>query len=242
MKNKRLIWVLLVGICLPYLFACRENRPMEEEELENTKAISNTGQKTYVESNGILSVEFETVGDENTWQRGSSIGGYDGAGYLMWNNPDSFQTPGNGVLIYKLNITTIGTYRFIWRSRIAHGETRSEANDSWLRFNDASDFFGKQGNSVIYPKGIGKKPNPNGSSASGWFKIYMNRVGEWFWRSNTSDNNPHDIYVTFSSPGVYTMEVSGRSQYHALDRFLLFKNGIPFEAAETAARSEIINP
>lgn len=242
MKKLILIRVLLLGLFLPCLHACREDQPLEEEELENTQATSNTGQKTYVESNGILSVEFETIGDENTWQRGSSIDGYDGAGYLMWNNPDSFQTPGNGVLTYKLNITTIGTYRFVWRSRIAHGETRSEANDSWLRFNDASDFFGKQDDHIVYPKGIGKTPNPNGSSALGWFKIYMNRVGEWFWRSNTSDNDPHDIYVTFSSPGVYTMEVSGRSQYHALDRFVLFKNGIPFEVAESAARSEIINP
>jgi hypothetical protein len=242
MKKMILIWVLLLGLLLSNLHACSENQPLEEEGLENTQTSSNTNNKTYVESNGILSVEFEKVKDENNWQRGSSIDGYDGEGYLLWSNPDSFQTPGNGILTYKLNITTTGTYLFIWRSRIAHGESQSEANDSWLRFKDASDFYGRQGNSIVYPKGIGKSPNPNGSSAAGWFKIYMNRLGEWFWRSNTSDNDPHDIYVTFSSPGIYTMEVSGRSQHHALDRFLLFKNGITFEEAESAARSEIIIP
>lgn len=220
---------------------------MEEESAEEAAEESDDDESLpdgiiYLEREGIVSVEFETVEGELEWQRGSTLEGFDGEGYLVWNNPDSFQMPGNGVLTYKLNISTPGTYRFIWRSRITEGETQSEANDSWLRFNDAADFFGERDGRIVYPRGTGKTPNPEGSSADGWFKVYMNRVGEWFWRSNTSDNDPHDIFVTFDEPGVYTMEVSGRSKFHGLDRFVLFVEGKTFEEAESAERSEIVRP
>lgn len=197
---------------------------------------------SYVERNGIVSVEFETVEGTIEWERRSSLDGFDGEGYLVWNEEDNFRTPGIGVLTYTLNISTTGTYSFVWRSRITEGDSPSEANDSWLRFNDAADFFGERDGSVVYPRGTGKTPNPEGTSADGWLKIYMNRLGEWFWRSNTSDNDPHDIFVTFDTPGIYTMEVSGRSKFHGLDRFVLFVEGVSLTDAQNAERSEIIRP
>ncbi|GGG51016.1 hypothetical protein GCM10011414_20750 [Croceivirga lutea] len=221
-----------------------QQEEMEEavDETEDTTVDNTPDALTYLERNGIVSVEFETVAGEIEWERGNQLSGFDGEGYLVWNQADSFQTPGNGILTYKLNIATPGTYQFVWRSRITEGDTQSEANDSWLRFNDAADFFGQRENSIVYPRGSGKTPNPEGSSADGWFKIYMNRVGEWFWRSNTSDNNPHDIFVTFESSGIYTMEVSGRSQFHGLDRFVLFTGSATLTDAQNAERSEIVQP
>lgn len=251
MKFRSILSCLVV---LMLLFACSSDgtadgtqdettEEMEEEASEDpTEEVPNVDTISYVEKNGIVSVEFETVEGEIDWERGSSLEGFEGDGYLVWNNPDSFQMPGNGILTYTLQITTPGTYRFIWRSRITEGETQSEANDSWLRFDDADDFFGERDGSFVYPRDRGKTPNPEGSSRDGWLKVYMNRLGEWFWRSNTSDNDPHNIFVRFNEPGVYTMEVSGRSQFHGLDRFLLFVEGTTFEEAEAAERSEIVRP
>lgn len=240
--------LVLLGACSS---SSDDTDPLEEQQEEMDGSAEETPEEmppdtpdaiTYVERNGIVSVEFETVEGEIEWMRGNQLNGFDGEGYLVWNNEDSFRTPGNGVLTYKLNITTPGTYQFVWRSRITQGEIQSEGNDSWLRFNDATDFFGQRENSIVYPRGSGKTPNPEGNSADGWFKIYMNRVGEWFWRSNTSDNDPHDIFVTFESPGIYTMEVSGRSQFHGLDRFVLFTGSAALSDAQNAERSEIVQP
>lgn len=225
---------------LIFIASCNEK---EQEESENAVNPSPTvDQLTYVEKDGIVSVEFETVEGTIEWERGATLEGFDGEGYLIWNKEDNFTTPGIGILTYKINITSQGTYQFVWRSRISEGNSISEANDSWLRFGDAADFFGQREGSTVYPKGTGKTPNPEGNSADGWFKIYMNRVGEWFWRSNTSDNDPHDIFVTFETAGIYTMEVSGRSRFHGLDRFVLFIEGKTLSEAQNAERSEIVRP
>lgn len=222
---------------------CNSQSPddsFSEEQNSQTDSISDPA--VYIENDGIVSVEFETINGNISWARSTALDGYDGKGYLVWNQENKFQNPGTGVLCYKIKITNPGTYQFIWRSRITAGDTQSEANDSWLRFHDADDFFGKKEGSVVYPEGTGKTPNPEGTSKDGWFKVYMNRLGEWFWRSNTSDRDPHNIFVTFNNPGTYTMEVSGRSQYHGLDRFVLFIEGKNLEEARVAERSEIITP
>ena len=219
---------------------------MEEPEEESTDNPMDPNTDldviSYTESDGIVSVEFETVEGVLEWERGNSIDAFDGTGYLRWNKEDNFNTPGVGTLVYKLNISTTGTYQFVWRSRISEGDSQSEGNDSWLRFSDASDFFGQRDGSTVFPKGLDKTPNPEGSSSDGWFKIYMNRVGEWFWRSNTSDNDPHNVFVKFDTPGIYTMEVSGRSKFHALDRFVLFIEGKTLTEAQNAERSVIVQP
>jgi hypothetical protein len=219
---------------------------MEEPEEEGTDNPMNPNTDldviSYKESDGIVSVEFETVEGDLEWQRGNALDAFDGTGYLLWSKEDNFNMPGVGTLVYKLNVSTPGTYQFVWRSRISEGDSQSEGNDSWLRFSDASDFFGQREGSIVFPKGLDKTPNPEGSSSDGWFKVYMNRVGEWFWRSNTSDNDPHNIFVKFDTPGIYTMEVSGRSKFHALDRFVLFLEGKTLTEAQNAERSAIVQP
>jgi len=92
-----------------------------------------------------------------------------------------------------------------------------------LRFPDADDFFGQKGSSKVYPKGSGKTPNPAGASSDGWFKVYLGGTTNWTWASSTSDNNAHKIYVKFNSAGTYTMEISGRSKHHLIDRIVLSK-------------------
>ncbi len=219
---------------------------MEEPEEEGTDNPMDPNTDldviSYKENDGIVSVEFETVEGDLEWERGNTLDAFDGTGYLRWNKEDNFNMPGVGTLVYKLNISTPGTYQFVWRSRISEGDSQSEGNDSWLRFSDASDFFGQREGSIVFPKGLDKTPNPEGSSSDGWFKVYMNRVGEWFWRSNTSDNDPHNIFVKFDTPGIYTMEVSGRSKFHALDRFVLFIEGKTLTEAQNAERSVIVQP
>ncbi|WP_299438115.1 hypothetical protein [uncultured Aquimarina sp.] len=196
----------------------------------------------YEEKDGLIAVEFESISDHNDWIKENTITGFLGTNYLVWTGDQFLNTPGNGLLTYKIKINNPSTYRFIWRSRVTNGTSGSEHNDSWLRFADASGFYGKKGESIVYPADTNQSPTPNGSSKDGWFKIYKSGAAEqWKWQSSTSDNDAHDIFVQFDTSGIYTMEVSARSTFHALDRFVLFSENVAQNDAinETAVLSEI---
>lgn len=72
----------------------------------------------------------------------------------------------NSQIEVNIQINTVGTYQFVWRSRIATGDNKTEHNDTWLRFPDADDFYGQRDGSIVYSKDSGKE---------GWFKVYMNK-------------------------------------------------------------------
>ncbi len=176
------------------------------------------------EKDGLVVIEAENLNLPSGWEHRTSVAGFTGNGYVDWQGADSFSVPGNGIIATPIKINTPGTYRFQWRSKVGEGTNSTESNDSWLRFSDASDFYGQKGSSIVYPKGIGKTPNPAGASSDGWFKVYLNGTTNWTWTTSTNDNNPHAIYVKFDAPGTYLMEISGRSKNHLIDRIVLSKN------------------
>ncbi|MGB5170998.1 MAG: hypothetical protein WBN69_06165, partial [Eudoraea sp.] len=81
-------------------------------------------------------------------------------------------------------------------------------------------------------KGSGKSPNPEGGGADGWFKVYRsgNNLG-FKWQASTYDNNAHEIFVNFDSPGIYTMEISARSSGHAIDKVMLYSTSFTQNSA-----------
>lgn len=212
----------------------------EDENIENSTTCT-TG-KLYNEKDGVVRVDIEnTSATANGWSTENALVGFEGSGYLVWTGIDNFNTPGVGTIKFSININSPGTYQFVWSSRIAQGTSNTEHNDSWLRIATATDFYGEKASTGerVYPKGTGKTPNPEGSSANGWFKVYMNRTGEWFWRSSTNDKDPFNIFAKFDTIGVYDIEISGRSKSHAIDQFVLFKTDISLSTAQTKSLSEI---
>lgn len=191
------------------------------------------------ENDGLVVVEFENAVINEDWALENSNNGFTGDGYLVWNGNQYFNNPGNGTMTFKINIETTGTYQFMWHSAITIGNNGTEHNDTWLRFDDADDFYGEKvnGDGVVYPSGRGKSPNPQGSSSDGWFKIFRSGGVEYKWQALTSDNNAHEIFVRFDQPGVYLMEVSARSSGHAIDKFVLFNNN--WSAADATSSSEL---
>ncbi|WP_298494073.1 hypothetical protein [uncultured Algibacter sp.] len=210
---------------------------VEEEEVA-TGCLSG---KIFNEEDGIVRVDLKNPSAiANGWTTASTLSGYEGTGYLIWTASDNFNTPGAGTIKFSIKINNPGTYQFVWRSRIGDGTSNTDFNDSWLKIN-GNDFYGEKAgtNERVYPKGSGKTPNPEGASKDGWFKIYMNKVGEWFWRSSTSDNDPHDIFTKFDAAGIFDVEISGRSKSHAIDQFVLFKTDKSLSAAQSGMLSEI---
>jgi hypothetical protein len=191
------------------------------------------GTPVFVEDSGLVKVDFVAADySETNWSFNTDIPGYSGQGLLVWDGPSSMGNPGNGLLTFKVQITTPGTYRFLWRSKITMGNNNTEHNDSWLRIPDAAHFYGMKNNGhIVYPKETELPPipesadqnntTPNGAGADGWFKIYMNNL-DWKWQASTSDHDAHNIYAVFTHPGMYAIEVSGRSEGHGIDSFVLF--------------------
>lgn len=192
----------------------------------------------YLESGGLVIIELESVQNYRSWELDTSRVGYTKDGYLHYKGPNFYNSPGNSLLKFEINIGKAGKYRFQWHSLIAVGQSNTEHNDSWLRFHDASDFYGEKNGLRVYPKGVGKSPNPNGSSSNGWFKIYQNVRNNWTWNTSTSDHDPHDIYVEFDSAGIYTLEISGRSTGHAINRIALYHSDRPAAEALSLGQPE----
>ncbi|MEL6592914.1 MAG: T9SS type A sorting domain-containing protein [Bacteroidota bacterium] len=192
----------------------------------------------FEEENGIVVIEIESTSEIGNWVIDSAISGYTGEHYLHYQGPNYYNAPFNSRLVYQINITTTGTYRFQWRSRIAAGSSNTDHNDSWLRFNDASDFYAQKASNILYPHGSGNSPNPAGAGAGGWFKIYQNVLDDWTWNTSTSDHDPHNIFVQFDSVGVYTFEIAGRSNGHAIDRLVLYHSSANASQALDLSRAE----
>ena len=228
-------WLLAVSCST---FSCGDDDSVGED-----LACSEDATALFNESEGILLVEAESVTFGEGWSFVNDLSDATGSGYVRWEGEDQFGNPGEGLTSFSLSISTAGTYRFVWRNAVTEGDNPTEGNDSWLRFADADDFFGQKGDgSVVFPNGTGKSPNPEGASTEGWLKVYRSGTPlDFKWQARTSDNDAHDIYVTFNSPGTYTMEVSGRSRGHAIDKFVLFLEDLYSEedATESTVFSEI---
>jgi len=191
------------------------------------------------EANGLVIIEAEDFDISATaWQRKSIKTQYTGISYLEWLGNDFFNNPGNGVISVKIKITKTGKYRFQWRNRVGFGNSGTEHNDSWLKFPDvpAEDFYGeKPGGERTYPRGSGLTPNPEGAGGLGWFKIYANSL-DWNFNATTGDNaDGRPVYVEFDTPGIYTLEIAGRSKNHLIDRIVLHNGASNPTGLDTAS-------
>jgi len=189
----------------------------------------------FQEQNGLVIIEMESAtGSLGDWKKETGISGYTGSGYLVYTGNNQYNNPGQSKISFQVQIQKTGLYRFQWRSRITLGNSNSEHNDSWLRLPDADDFFAQRNNSIVYPKGSGKSPNPKGAGKDGWFKVYQNQKDKWSWHARTSDNDAHDIYARFDQAGIYTLEIAGRSNGHGVDRIILYHEEVaPSDAKDT---------
>jgi len=207
----------------------------------------------FLEEDGLLVIEIESVAEvAEGWSEETVFEDYTGSSYFRYASNNQLNNPGNGLLEYPIFIQTPGLYQFQWRNLIAEGDSTTDYNDSWLKIL-ASSFYGQRtlaGGviSIVCPKGYDPVLNdcpveldedledgvdPEGSGSGGWFKAYRSGEGGWVWSTRTSDSDAHNIYTEFESPGIYMIQVSGRSMSHAIDRMVLYRtdyNGDPLDA------------
>lgn len=217
--------------------ACSKDSSAEEDILPETNTFekapcNDTSAFVFNETEGRVMVEFENAVFPDNWKLKNGGAGFSGKGYMVWQGQQYFHDPGNGSATFKIRITNTGRYRFLWNSAVKSGDNGTEHNDTWLRFATAKNFYAQKGDSRVFPKGTGKTPNPEGASKDGWFKIYRSGSDLGFkWQALTYDNNGHEVFMVFDTPGVYEMEVSARSSGHAIDKFLLYNDSYTFDEA-----------
>lgn len=191
-----------------------------------------------IEKNGICAVEIESLQSIGGWSLEKEFSGYSGAGYFIYKGGDNLNTTGVSTLEYKVYITNPGIYRFQWYSKVGHGVNTTESNDSWLKIPDAKDFYGFRTSDqhIVRPGGVCSTGScPAGASLNGWFKIYSSGSNtDWTWSTRTSDSDAHNIFAKFDTAGIYTIQISGRSNYHAIDRFVLYKSDLITEETATS--------
>ena len=192
--------------------------------IDTTKPIIVTScPAPFEEQNNIISVDIESVSPSNGWSKKTEVAGYTDESYYEWLGGNRFNSPGSGILEYKINIRTAGTYHFLWRSKVGKGTNSTEHNDSWLKITGVKDFYGKKGNgNIVHPKGVCSGDCPAGSGGNGYFKVYLSGTSNWTWSTRTSDHDPHEIYIDVDQPGIITVLISGRSDNHLLDKFVLY--------------------
>ncbi|MEM9148652.1 MAG: hypothetical protein AAGC57_21070, partial [Pseudomonadota bacterium] len=192
----------------------------------------------FVEQNGILVIEAESIGTlpENWRDRSSSVTSEDidnpgqasGGDFIVWEGDNHFSDPSNGVLTYEIEITTPGLYQFEWRSQVGQGTNTTEHNDTWLKIN-SDMFYGYEASSdtYVHPWFADEGTYPDGAEVvhggfnrDGFIKVFSSKV-DWTWSSKTNDGTFHDIFAEFDEAGVYEIQIAARSSHHAIDRLVL---------------------
>ena len=159
----------------------------------------------FVESQGKVVMEAESVITDGDWSLEKRIGDYKGTGYYVWRGDDMMSANKAGLgdaIQYKFRINKAGNYELRWRSYIAKGTSRTDSNDSWARFPTGKNISGEH-------------------ALEDWTKVYMNTAGDWSWAAKTVDRKGYKIRQYFST-GDHVMEIAGRSNGHAIDRIVLF--------------------
>jgi rhamnogalacturonyl hydrolase YesR len=168
-----------------------------------------TGAQTSYEQDGLVVMEAESQDPGARFDLESSVPGFKGSGYFR-GNLDIFNLGGFSKVTYPFIINDGGTYQFAFRSRIGHGTSNTEANDSFIRLVDGD------GNPVQ------PVPNQNVTTSGSWYKVYMNVNGSWSHQSSNKDNDPHSLSWVLESGKEYALELSVRSKDHLVDRLILW--------------------
>ena len=165
---------------------------------------ASAGDYVFTESEGIVVMEVETVAPEGDWSLETSIDGYTGSGYYVWRGANNFpvSAAGEGVITYSFYVNNPGNYELRWRSRITIGNDSTEHNDNWVRFATGTNVPGEE-------------------PLAGWTKVFQNQLNTWSWLARTVDHVAKPIRQFFDA-GLHTLEISGRSNGHGIDRVVLF--------------------
>lgn len=179
------------------------------------------------------------------WQKLTTIPGAFGNGYIEWHG----NTPYYGVcnckkVNFRVKVDTPGRKRIRFHGYLGPDH---DNNDVFLRVS-GGNYYGQRTNTVKWPMGnmkcvdtnglaIDCLPYVDGQSGLNYLKVYMQgKNNKWNWKTKTSDGDARDLFVDFTSPGVYRFQLSARSQYFPIDRIVVFDQPLGLSTSQVVAR------
>lgn len=212
----------------------------------------------YETVNGLAVLEAEGLTLTEDWRVGTADAGFTGTGYIEWLGASHNNDPSFGPIASRIHVTAAGRYRLQWHTRVGQGTNATEHNDTWVRFADAADFYGRKGNAGsenrVYPQPtcndtafmdevqgraeVSQATCPAGSSREGYLKVYSSGALDWRWSTRTSDHDPHDIVVEVATAGVYTLEMAARADFSQIDRLVLHDLELPNATVQDLSLAE----
>ena len=181
----------------------------------------------FIESGGTLVIEVESIPPAGGWVDSTTIGDAvpNALGdYYEYLGPDTFNAgginPANN-LVYPIEITTPGLYRFQYRTQAEPGQPQSEHNDSWVQIE------GTGATAVAYLGGFDGGA-PDTTMGNNFFKAWMQSPNDWTWTTYHVDGAGQDVYFDITQPGNYNVIISGRSNMHKVDRFALYLDELDY--------------
>ena len=175
-------------------------------------------------ANGDIVFEVEDAGlaDQDGWtfhDDYDEVGheAFTGEGYYRWEGGNNFKDPGEGVLSYEFTPGESGVYYLNLRaSRVETSDNATEQNDSFARvLLDGAPVDMRDG----YKNGI-KTPDYKGDQSETWAKVYQSGGGtdDWIWANKNVDNVGIPVAYELEAGQTYTLQLSGRSNGHEIDR------------------------
>jgi len=152
--------------------------------------------RTFLERDGAVIVEVESVPPAGDWQAETDLKGYTGRCYYTWRGADLFNQPGQGAMGYRIRIVTPGRYNLRLHNRHDFDDA-TEENDVWTRMDDGK-----------------------------WTKCYSSWRGRWVWHSAHEHSHDEKVPASYElTAGDHVFYLSGRSKNFSVDRFVLYRGG-----------------
>lgn len=143
------------------------------------------------------------------WRVESERAGAEGGSYAIWRGPNRYGAPGDGLTNLQFTVPRAGEYQLVIRARAVSPDRGDLSNDSWFRF-------------------------PEGR----WTKVFT--TGQDSWQVGGTGDQDHRKFPFRGrlEAGVTTVQMSGRSERHAIDWIALERVGggdtLPRVQASTA--------
>ena len=158
--------------------------------------------QAYLESNGLVVIQAESVTPQGDWVIESSDQGYTGSGYLRWDGPNLFGTPNVGTMAFTVYISDPGEYNV--RLRMSHlGAPAGDMwNDCWARMDEGT------WSKALHP---------------------ADKMDDGFTFDSIlePDFGVFESMRYTLSEGIHTLYLSGRSENLRIDRIHFYKDNVP---------------